>query len=85
MAEMTRCVAGVGIAPLEGGGAGVAGVGIGVAPALVPGVIAGTGGDARAGGAVVIMGLGMVPAAGPDMVGIGMETAVGPGAPSALV
>ena len=82
MAEMTRGTAGVGIVPLDGGGAGVAGIGILVASALAPVIISGLGGAATADGSALIVGLGIVPrAAVLDMVGVGIAAAGGSGAP----
>jgi hypothetical protein len=81
MAVMTRGTAGVGIAPLGGGGVGVAGVGMLFASALVPGIISGMGGAAMADRTALIVGLGMVPPADLGMVGVGIAAAVGPGAP----
>ena len=82
---MTRGTAGVGIVPLGGGGGGVAGAGMLSASALAPGIISGTGGAVMADGSALIVGLGMVPPAGLDMVGVGMAAGVGPGASLALV
>lgn len=76
MAVTTRAWEGVGIVPL---GAGAGGSGAGIRVASSPGTISGMGGDAIADGATIIVGLGMVPPAGLDMVGVGMAAAVGPG------